>query len=136
MKTAMIVARVSSEEQKKNRSIETQTKKCRKYMQELGFTIESEHEFADCGTGKFLDRPGLNNARALAGKVDAIVFHVVDRFSRGDRLDAANLLRWFQDNGTDPYVVSIGKIDTYDEDLMDDVYNQLRQAAKERENIV
>jgi len=134
MKTAMVVARVSSEEQKKNRSIETQTKKCRKYMEGLDFTIS--HEFADCGTGKFLDRPGLNSARALAGKVDAIVFHVVDRFSRGDRLDAANLLRWFQDEGTEVYIVGMGKIDTYDEDQMDDVYAQLRQAAKERENIV
>src|SRR5438034_11295416 len=107
MKTAMVVARVSSEEQKRNRSIETQIKKCRKYMQELGFTISHEHEFADVGTGKFLDRPGLNAARELAGKVDAIVFHVVDRFSRGDRLDAANLLRWFQDNGTDVYIVGM-----------------------------
>jgi DNA invertase Pin-like site-specific DNA recombinase len=134
MSTCIICARISSEDQRQNKSLETQFKRCRKYAAEHGFTVVVE--FSDVITGTTLDRPGFNEAKKLVGKVDAIIFHVQDRFSRGDILDTAQQMRWFQDHGTPVHITDKGQIDAYDDEQLEEIIQDAIAAQKERKNIV
>src|SRR5258708_10267994 len=108
-KTAAIYARVSSEVQRDNYSLDTQLEGCRAYAQQHGFTVVQE--FVDAHTGTSLDRPEFDRLKKLAGSVDAAIVYVQDRLGRADELDVWNLIRSFQEAGTEVHATDVGFID-------------------------
>ena len=84
-RTAAIYARVSSDRQRQERTIESQSATVLKHAHKLGFRVPDEWVFEDEGySGGVLVRPGLERLRDLAaeGQVDAIVILSADRLSR------------------------------------------------------
>ncbi len=85
MKTAAIYARVSSERQKEERTISSQTEALKEYAQAGGYIVLPEWIFQDEGySGSTLQRPGLEHLRDLAagGQIEALLVYSPDRFSR------------------------------------------------------
>jgi site-specific DNA recombinase len=69
MRTAAIYARVSSEKQKEEQTIDSQTALLREYAQERGYAVPSEWIFQAAGySGALLVRLGLERMRDLAGE--------------------------------------------------------------------
>ena len=67
MKTAAIYARVSSERQKEEQTIASQTAVLKEYADAEGYTVAAEWIFQDEGySGSLLVRPGLERLRDLA----------------------------------------------------------------------
>lgn len=97
--TAIIYARVSTEEQKKKGlSVPGQIKDCIQYAKRMGYTVVET--FADEGvSAKNLNRAGLqkmfryikNNGK----NIDAVIFPKWDRLSRGEDIDNITLARLF-----------------------------------------
>jgi site-specific DNA recombinase len=79
---SIIYARVSTDEQTKGYSIQTQIESCRKYASERGYCVLAE--FTDDYTGDSMDRPGLNSLREyiLINTVSLIIVYCVDRMAR------------------------------------------------------
>ncbi len=109
MPTAAIYARVSTDQQETNYSLPTQLDGCRTYAQAHGFTVIEA--FTDTYTGTSLSRPAFDRLKALAGSVDAVIVYVQDRLGRADELDTWNLIRSFQDKGTQVHATDTGFID-------------------------
>jgi len=88
-KPAAIYARVSSDRQKENHTIGSQTSALVEYAQTHGYAVPSEWVFQDEGySGTSLIRPGLEALRDLAaqGQIVAVLIYSPDRLSRtGDR---------------------------------------------------
>jgi site-specific DNA recombinase len=85
MKTALIYARVSSDKQREEHTIASQTAALRAFAQEQGFSVPDEWVIEDEGySGATLVRPGLERVRDLVaeGQVDAVLVHSPDRLSR------------------------------------------------------
>ncbi len=85
MKTAAIYARVSSERQKEEQTIGSQTEALKEYAQTGGHIVLPEWIFQDEGySGATLQRPGLERLRDLAaeGQIEAILVYSPDRLSR------------------------------------------------------
>jgi site-specific DNA recombinase len=85
MKTAAIYARVSSEQQKEENTIASQTAALVAFADELGYSVPDEWVIEDAGfSGASLLRPGLERLRDLAaeGHIQAILIHSPDRLSR------------------------------------------------------
>jgi site-specific DNA recombinase len=85
MKTAAIYARVSSEKQKEENTIASQTAALVAFAAEQGYAVPSEWVFEDEGySGASLIRPGLERVRDLAaeGHLDAVLLYAPDRLSR------------------------------------------------------
>ena len=85
MKTATIYARVSSERQKEEQTIQSQTAALLDYAQCEGYIVPQEWIFEDEGySGSNLVRPGLERIRDLAaeGQLETILVHSPDRLSR------------------------------------------------------
>jgi site-specific DNA recombinase len=85
MKTAAIYARVSSEQQKEENTIASQTAALVEFAREQGFTVPGEWVIEDEGfSGASLSRPGLERLRDLAaeGHIHAVLIHSPDRLSR------------------------------------------------------
>ena len=85
MKTAAIYARVSSERQKEEGTIASQTAALVEYSQEAEYLIPEEWIFQDEGySGSVLVRPGLERLRDLAseGQIETILVYSPDRLSR------------------------------------------------------
>jgi site-specific DNA recombinase len=85
LKTAAIYARVSTEKQEKEETIESQMDALRSAARERGYELPSEYVFADEGlSGAHLDRPGLERLRDLAaeGAFDVILIYSPDRLAR------------------------------------------------------
>ena len=87
---AAIYARVSTEEQLAGYSIDAQLRACRNFAQEKGWVIAGEYvdEGRSARTDDIGKRPRFKAMidDALAGRVDTIVVHKLDRFSRNLRL--------------------------------------------------
>lgn len=81
-KRAAIYARVSTDEQADNSSIESQTTACIRYAEQQSMTVAGT--FSDVVSGAKLDRPGLSKIRELVriGTVDALVVYCSDRLTR------------------------------------------------------
>lgn len=110
-KRAAIYTRVSDRRQVKGNGLHDQLEACRRYAAQNGFTIIQE--FTEGGyTGKVLNRPEFDRLKALAGTVDAVIFYLQDRISRADELETVNLMRWFDDHGTEVHTTNRGRIDT------------------------
>ena len=84
-KLAAIYARVSSDRQKEDKTIASQTTSLREYAQAQDYTVPSEWVFEDEGySGATLARPGLERLRDLVaeGQVQAVLVYGPDRLSR------------------------------------------------------
>jgi site-specific DNA recombinase len=85
MKTAAIYARVSSDKQKEENTIASQTAALVSFAAEQGYAVPSEWVFEDEGySGASLIRPGLERVRDLAaeGHLAAVLVYAPDRLSR------------------------------------------------------
>jgi len=85
MKTAAIYARVSSDRQKEEQTIASQTSALRAYAAEHAYLIPEAYVFEDEGwSGATLVRPGLERVRDLAaqGQIETVLAHSPDRLSR------------------------------------------------------
>src|SRR5271167_2677130 len=84
-KPAAIYARVSSDRQKENHTIASQTAALIEYAQTHGYSVPPEWVFEDEGySGAILARPGLEALRDLAaeGQIGAALIYSPDRLSR------------------------------------------------------
>ena len=85
MRIAAIYARVSSERQKEEHTIESQVVALIEYAENAGCTVPEEWIFKDEGySGTLLSRPGLDQLRDLAaeGQIEVVLIHSTDRLSR------------------------------------------------------
>ena len=85
MKAAAIYARVSSNRQKEEQTIGSQTAALIEYAQAEGYSVPSEWIFQDEGySGSVLVRPSLEHLRDLAaeGQIEAVLIYSPDRLSR------------------------------------------------------
>jgi site-specific DNA recombinase len=85
MKTAAIYARVSSDKQKDENTIASQTAALIAFAAAQGCAVPAEWIFEDDGySGASLIRPGLERVRDLAaeGQLDAVLVYAPDRLSR------------------------------------------------------
>src|SRR5246127_4007501 len=84
-KPAAIYARVSSDQQKENHTIQSQTAALIDYAKTQGYAVPSQWQFQDEGySGATLLRPGLEAVRdlAAAGQIAAVLVYSPDRLSR------------------------------------------------------
>ena len=84
-KTAAIYARVSSERQKEEGTIASQTALLLEYAKVHELSVPSEWIFEDEGySGATLARPGLERLRDLAaeGQIEVVLIYAPDRLSR------------------------------------------------------
>src|SRR6202163_4807627 len=84
-KPTAIYARVSSDRQKENHTIASQTAALLQHAETQGYAVPSEWVFQDEGySGASLVRPGLEALRDLAaqGHIEAVLAHSPDRLSR------------------------------------------------------
>jgi site-specific DNA recombinase len=85
VKTAALYARVSSEKQKEEQTIGSQTEALKEYAQAGGYTVLPAWIFRDEGySGAILKRPGLERLRDLAaeGQIEVVLVYSPDRLSR------------------------------------------------------
>ena len=85
MKTAAIYARVSSDQQREDNTIASQTAALQEFAAAHGFAVPEDWVFEDAGySGATLVRPGLERIRDLAaeGHIQAVLVHAPDRLSR------------------------------------------------------
>jgi site-specific DNA recombinase len=85
VKTAAIYARVSSDQQKEDNTIASQTAALNEFAAAHGFDVPEDWVFEDAGySGASLVRPGLERIRDLAaeGHIQAVLVHAPDRLSR------------------------------------------------------
>src|SRR6516164_3963128 len=85
MKAAAIYARVSSEQQKEENTIASQTAALIEFAHEQGYSVPDDWVIEDEGfSGASLLRPGLERLRDLAaeGHIQAVLIHSPDRLSR------------------------------------------------------
>jgi site-specific DNA recombinase len=84
VKTAAIYARVSSDRQKEEHTITSQTSALRAYAAEHGYLVPDGWVYEDGWSGATLVRPGLERVRDLAaqGQVDTLLVYSPDRLSR------------------------------------------------------
>ena len=85
MKMAAIYARVSSEQQREERTIASQTAALIEFAKTRGLEVPTEWVFEDEGfSGATLERPGLERVRDLAGEgqIQIVLAYSPDRLSR------------------------------------------------------
>ena len=85
MKSAAIYARVSSERQKEEQTIKSQTAALKEAAKERDYLIPPQWIFEDEGySGAVLVRPGLDRIRDLAseGQIEAVLVYSPDRCAR------------------------------------------------------
>jgi site-specific DNA recombinase len=120
VKTAAIYARVSSDRQKEEQTITSQTSAVRAYAAEHGYLIPDGWVYEDDGwSGATLIRPGLERVRDLAaqGQVDALLVYSPDRLSRKYAYQVL-LLEEFARAGVDVVFVRAPRIETPEEVLL------------------
>lgn len=79
---AVIYTRVSTDEQVKGYSLQTQVAACHAYAGERGYCITAK--FTDDYTGASMDRPGLNQLREFiaSSPTDVVIVYDIDRLAR------------------------------------------------------
>ena len=85
MKVAAIYARVSSEQQREEHTIASQTAALIEFAKSRGLEVPTEWVFEDEGfSGATLERPGLERVRDLAaeGQIQVVLAYAPDRLSR------------------------------------------------------
>ena len=120
MKTAAIYARVSSDRQKEEQTISSQTSALRAYAAEHGYLVPDGWVYEDEGwSGATLVRPGLERVRDLAaqGQVDSLLVYSPDRLSRKYAYQVL-LLEEFARAGVDVVFVRAPRVETPEEVLL------------------
>jgi site-specific DNA recombinase len=120
VKTAAIYARVSSDRQKEEQTISSQTSALRAYAAEHGYLVPEGWVYEDEGwSGATLIRPGLERVRDLAaqGQVDALLVYSPDRLSRKYAYQVL-LLEEFARAGIDVLFVRAPRVETPEEILL------------------
>lgn len=120
MKSAAIYARVSSERQKEERTVASQTGALCQYAQNEGYTVPGEWIFEDEGySGAMLARPGLERIRDLAseGQIHSVLVYSPDRLSRKYAYQVL-LIEEFSANGVEVVFINSPKADTPEEQLL------------------
>jgi site-specific DNA recombinase len=131
MSNALIYARVSSAEQAKGWSPETQLESCRKYAAQHGMTVVGI--YTDTETGAILERDGYQSMmRAIrAGEASIVIVHQTDRLHR-DLAHAMMSRKELQRLGVELHTVKRGKSGTTPEeqfaDNIDDLLSELERA--------
>ncbi len=105
MKTAAIYARVSSDKQKEENTIASQTAALTAFAAEQGYAVPTEWIFEDEGySGASLIRPGLEQVRDLAAEGEPVRFtfdkHGVAsvNYTGATMLPEARYRAWLEDN--------------------------------------
>lgn len=138
MTTALIYARVSSQEQGQGWSIATQLEACREYAIREGYTVAAEH--SDMETGASVDRAGFQAIMAAIrrGDADALIVYHSDRLHR-DLVHALTTRRELKQLGIELHTVRRGRAGTTPEaeftDSIDDLISEYeRMKIRERTN--
>ena len=120
MRPAGIYARVSSERQREEHTIESQVEALIEYAQTEGYIVPSDWIFKDEGySGSTLVRPGLERLRDLAceGQIDTLLIYSPDRLSRKYAYQVL-LTEEFSRNGVDVVFIKSPKATTPEEELL------------------
>ncbi len=120
MKVAAIYARVSSERQKEEKTIGSQSAALMEYAQSEGYMVPEEWIFQDEGySGANLVRPGLEGLRDLAaeGQIEALLIYSPDRLSRKYAYQVL-LCEEFGRCGVDVVFIKSAKATTPEEELL------------------
>jgi len=120
MSLAAIYARVSSDRQKQEHTISSQTAALIEYAKEHNYTIPEEWIFQDEGySGGNLVRPGLERLRDLAaeGQIEALLIYSPDRLSRKYAYQVL-LTEEFSRHGVEVYFIKSPKAETAEEELL------------------
>jgi site-specific DNA recombinase len=119
-KTAAIYARVSSERQKEEGTIASQTALLLEYAEVHELSVPSEWIFEDEGySGAMLARPGLERLRDLAaeGQIEVVLIYAPDRLSRKYAYQVL-LLEEFSRHGVETIFLKSAAAETPEERLM------------------
>src|SRR5215211_6647310 len=120
MKIAAIYTRVSSDQQKENKTIESQVEALLGFAAEKGCVVPEEYIFKDEGySGAVLVRPGLERVRDLSaeGQVQAVLIYSPDRLSRNYAYQVV-LIDEFRSFGTEVLFINSPKAETPEEALL------------------
>jgi site-specific DNA recombinase len=120
MKTAAIYTRVSSDQQRENKTIGSQVAELLHFAEEQGCIVPEEYIFKDEGySGAILIRPGLEKVRDLSaeGQIQAVLIYSPDRLSRNYAYQVV-LMDEFSACGTEVLFVNSPKADTPEEALL------------------
>lgn len=120
MKTAAIYTRVSSDQQKENKTIESQVEALVSFAEEKGYVLPEEYIFKDEGySGAVLVRPGLERIRDLSaeGQIQAVLVYSPDRLSRNYVYQVV-LMDELQANGTEVLFINSPRAETPEEALL------------------
>ena len=120
MKPAGIYARVSSDRQKEEHTIESQVEALIECAENGGHTVPSDWIFKDEGySGSTLLRPGLERLRDLAceGQIDTLLIYSPDRLSRRYAYQVL-LIEEFARNGVEVVFIKSPKASTPEEELL------------------
>lgn len=120
MKSAAIYARVSSNKQKEENTIASQTAALVEFARKNGYAVPDEWVFEDEGfSGANLVRPGLERLRDLAaeGHIAAVLVHAPDRLSRKYAYQVL-LVEEFARNGVETIFVQAPKSDSPEDQLL------------------
>jgi len=120
VKTAAIYARVSSDRQKEEHTISSQTSALRAYAAEHGYLVPDGWVYEDAGwSGATLVRPGLERVRDLAaqGQLDTLLVYSPDRLSRKYAYQVL-LLEEFARAGVEVVFVRAPRVETPEEVLL------------------
>ena len=120
MKTAAIYARVSSDKQKEEKTIASQTAALKEFARKEGYDVPREWIFEDEGfSGASLVRPGLERLRDLVaeGQLEVLLVYAPDRLSRKYAYQIL-LIEEFARNGVETVFVKAPKSDTPEDQLL------------------
>ena len=120
MKTAAIYTRVSSDQQKENKTIGSQVEALLNFSDQNGYVVPEEYIFKDEGySGAVLVRPGLERVRDLSaeGQLQAVLVYSPDRLSRNYAYQVV-LLDEFASCGTEVLFINSPKAETPEEALL------------------
>lgn len=120
MKTAAIYTRVSSDQQKEDKTIDSQVETLLAFASEKGIVIAQENIFKDEGySGTVLVRPGLEKIRDLCaeGRIQTVLIYSPDRLSRNYAYQIV-LLDEFASYGTEVLFMNSPKAQTPEEALL------------------
>lgn len=120
MKTAAIYTRVSSDQQKENKTICSQVDELMRFAEQQGYLVPEEYIFRDEGySGAILVRPGLEKVRDLSaeGQIHAVLIYSPDRLSRNYAYQVV-LMDEFTSYGVEVLFINSPKANTPEEALL------------------
>ena len=120
MRPAGIYARVSSDRQREDHTIESQVEALIGHAKKEGYIVPSDWVFKDEGySGSTIVRPGLERLRDLAceGQIDTLLIYSPDRLSRKYAYQVL-LIEEFSRNGVDLVFIKSPKATTPEEELL------------------